>query len=183
MKHDFPVTWTVLFALMVGITVSVIVNEDQKIDSSAFVFGSAHEHASITVKIHDDPFDFTQERFQLQSPFIHLENNNGYVIHRHSQGVTLGYLFQTLNLQVSKDCFIFDDGRKFCTNDNYSLKFYINDRQVDDIRDYLIFDGDYILISYGDETQEGIKKQLKELKERGFPFHIRERNGNNLANV
>jgi hypothetical protein len=112
-----------------------------------------------------------------------LENNNGYVIHRHSQGITLGNLFQTLNLGITPDCFTFDDGRKFCTNDDYSLKFYINEKKVDDLRDYVIFDGDYILISYGAETLEDIKKQFKEQKERGFPFQLRERNGNSLSNV
>ena len=56
-------------------------------------------------------------------------------------------------------------------------------KKVDDLRDYQIFDGDYILISYGAETQEEIKKQFKEQKERGFPFQLRERNSNNLSNV
>jgi len=181
MNSKIPLTWIVLLGLMLAITVGALL--EPKPDYSTFVSGSAHEHASLFVKIHDDPFDFSQERFQLRSAFIHLENNNGYIIHRHSVGVTIGYLFDTLNLGLTPDCFTFDDGRKFCTNDDYTLKFYINERQVDDLRKYQIFDGDYILISYGAETQEEIKKQFKEQKERGFPFQLRERNGNNLSNV
>jgi hypothetical protein len=172
MNTKLPLTWIVLLGLMIAITVGVLL--EPKTDNSSFVFGSAHEHASILVKIHDDPYDLTHPRFQLQSPFIHLENNNGHVIHRHSIGATVGYLFETLNLGLTKDCFVFEDGRKFCTNDDYSLKFYINGKQVDDVRNYLIFDGDLVLISYGDEGQEQIEKQLKELKGKGFPFQLRE---------
>lgn len=182
MSSKIPLTWIVLLGLMLAIGI-VALNDLQKIQEPNFIFGSAHEHASILIKIHNDPFDFTQEQYQLQSPYIHLENNDGYVIHRHSQGVTLGNLFDTINLGLTKNCFVFQDGKKFCTNEKYSLKFFINQRQVDDIRDYLIFDGDFILISYGDETQEGIELQFKEQIERGFPFQLRERGSNNLANV
>lgn len=165
---------------MASITIAALL--DLKGDESTFVFGSAHEHASISVKIFDDPFDFTQPQYQVQSPFIHLENNNGHVIHRHSEHVTIGYLFDTLNLELSQDCFVFQEGKKFCTNDDYTLKFYINEKRVDDIRDYLIFDGDYILISYGAETQDEIERQFAEQKQKGFPFQLRERMSN-LSNV
>jgi len=181
MNTKLPLTWIVLLGLMIGITVGVLL--EPKTDDSSFVFGTAHEHASILVKIHDDPYDLMHPRFQLQSPFIHLENNNGHVIHRHSIDATVGYFFETLNLGLTKDCFVFEDGRKFCTNDDYSLKFFINGIQVDDLRDYLILEGDLILISYGDETQEKLEQQFKELVKRGFPFQIRERNNGNLANV
>ncbi len=181
MNTKLPLTWIVLLGLMITITSGALL--EPKPDYPNFVVGSVHEHASLFVKIYDDPFDFSKERFQLRNVFVHLENNNGIVIHRHSQGITIGYFFETLNLGLTQDCFTFDDGRKFCTNDDYSLKFYVNERQVDDIRDYIIFEGDYILISYGSETQEEIKKQFKEQKERGFPFQLRERNGNNLSNV
>ncbi len=181
MNTKLPLTWIVLLGLMLAITVGALL--DSKPNYPNFVVGSAHEHASLLVKIHDDPFDFSKERFQLRNAFVHLENNNGIVIHRHSQGITMEYFFDTLNLGLTPDCFTLDDERKFCTNNDYTLKFYINERQVDDVQDYIIFEGDYILISYGAETQEEIKKQFKEQKERGFPFQLRERNGNNLANV
>ncbi len=183
MKTKIPVTWIVLLGLMSSITLGILLEQPKTASHSTFVFGSAHEHASISVKIFDDPFDFSQERFQLQSSFIHLENNNGYVIHRHSVGVTIGYLFETLNLGLLKDCFVFQHGKEFCSNDDYTLKFYINEKRVDGVRDYIIFEGDLILISYGAETQDEIERQFAEQNKRGFPFQIRERNSNNLSNV
>ena len=169
---QIPLTWIVLIGFMVALTAASLAELD--LDESKFVFGSAHEHASISIKIHDELYDMTLEKFQLTSPYIHLENHNGYVIHRHSEYVKLGFLFDSLNIGLNQDCITFDDGREFCTNEDYSLKFYINEKKIDDIRDYLIFDGDLILISYGDETQEEIDKQLKKLKDRGFPFQLRD---------
>ena len=157
---------------MSSITLGILL-EESKTDDSTFVFGSAHEHASISVKILGDEFDFTKPEFQLQSRFIHFENYDGYVIHRHSKDVTIGYLFETLNIGLTSDCIVYPDRTKFCSNENNTLKFYINGKKVDDLRDYLIFDGDLILISYGSENQEEITKQLAELKSRGFPFKLR----------
>jgi len=179
MNTKFPVTWVVLIGLMSSITLGILL-EEPKTDDSTFVFGTAHDHASISVKIFGDEFDFTKPEFQLQSSFIHLENYDGYVIHRHSNGATLGYLFETLNIELRSDCIIFNGEAKFCSNEDYSLKFYINEKKVDDLRDYQILNGDLILISYGSENQEEISEQLAEQKSRGFPFKLREKIDDNL---
>ena len=160
---------------MSSITLGVLLEVPKK-DDSTFVYASAHEHASISVKILGNAFDFTKPEFQLQSRFIHLENSDGYVIHRHAKDVSIGYFFKTLNFGLTPDCIIFPDGRKFCSDEKYTLKFYINGKKVDDLRDYIIFNGDLILISYGSENPEEISKQLAELKSRGFPFELREKN-------
>ena len=127
------------------------------------ILGDAHEHASILVKIFGDRFDFSQPKFQIKSSWIHFEGLEGNTIHRHSKNVTLGYLFETLNIGLSDQCFVFDDGREFCTNGKYSLKFYINGKQVDEINSYIIYDGDRILVSYGSENEDEIAEQIAEL--------------------
>ena len=127
------------------------------------VLGDAHEHASILVKIFGDKFDFSNPDFQIRSSWIHFEGLDGNTIHRHSKGVTLGYLFDTLNLKLTSDCFVFVNGREFCTNQGYSLKFFINGIQVDSIRDYVVSQGDRILISYGSEDLKEIQEQFDEL--------------------
>lgn len=182
MTRKIPFMWIVLVGLMSAITLGILL-ESPKTDDSTFVFGSAHEHASLSVRIFGDEFDFTPPEFQLQSSFIHLENSDGYVIHRHSKDVTLGYFFETLNFRLLPDCIIFPDERRFCSDEDYTLKFYINGKKVNDLRNYIIFEGDFILISYGSEDKEEIAKQLLDQKSRGFPFQLRERNGNNLSLV
>ena len=126
--------------------------------------GSDHAHAGILVKIFGDKFDFSLPAYQIKSSWIHFEGQDGSTIHKHATGVTLGYLFETLGLGLDDQCFVFQDGREFCTNEDYSLKFYINDQKVNDIRDYEISEDDRILISYGAETPEEIEAQLIELE-------------------
>ncbi len=87
----------------------------------------------------------------------------GNTIHRHASGVTLDYLFETLGIEIDEDCYIFADGRQFCTNEDYSLKYFINRNFVDSINDHVIQDGDRILISYGSETEDDLGEQLNEL--------------------
>jgi len=125
--------------------------------------GDEHEHASMLVRIFGDKFDFAATTYQIKSSWIHFEESDGNTIHRHSSGVTLDYLFGTLGLDIDEDCYIFGDGRQFCTNEDYSLKYFINGDSVNNINDYVIQDDDRILISYGSETQEQIDKQLDEL--------------------
>jgi len=125
--------------------------------------GDEHQHASMLVRIFGDKFDFSATTYQIKSSWIHFEESDGNTIHRHSSGVTLGYLFETLGIGIDENCYIFSDGREFCTNEDYSLKYYINNETVNNINDYVIQDDDRILISYGNETRAQITDQLNEL--------------------
>ena len=78
-----------------------------------------------------------------------FEESDGTTIHRHASEVTLGYLFNSLNIGIDSECYSFPDGRQFCTNEDYSLKYYLNHQLVDDINDYVIQDDDRILITFG----------------------------------
>ena len=125
--------------------------------------GDEHIHASLLVSIFGDKFDFSTPNYQVKTPWIHFENQDGDTIHRHSTGVDLEFLFNSMSVGVDENCFVFPDGRQFCNNEDYSLKFYINEKLVEDIRQYVIQEDDRILISYGNEDQLAIEKQLAEL--------------------
>jgi len=125
--------------------------------------GDEHIHASMLVKIFGDKFDFSATNYQVKTSWIHFENQDGDTVHRHSSGVELEFLFNSMNIAIDDQCFIFPDGRQFCSNDDYSLKFYVNQQKVDDLRMYIVQEGDRILISYGNEDEEAIDKQLAEL--------------------
>ena len=131
---------------------------------NAGALGSDHAHAALLVKIFGDEFDFSAPAYQIKSSWIHFEGRDGSTIHKHATGVTLGYLFETLSLGLDDQCFEFQDGRSFCTNEDYKLVFYINGQQVSDIRDYEIMEDDRILISYGAETPEELEGQLLQLE-------------------
>ena len=171
-----------LIAIIVGYAGYEFMNMDSTTPGGppgAGKLGDEHEHASILVRIFGDKFDFAVPSYQIKNSWIHFENSDGTTIHRHSSGVTLGYLFDSLNIVVGweskgyKDpfatsesldpCFIFPDGRQFCTNEDYSLKYYINHELVKSIYDHVLEEDDRILITYGSETPEQIEEQLREL--------------------
>ena len=155
-----------LIALVVGYAGFVFVTMDSNVPGAppgAGKLGDEHDHASILVRIFGDKFDFSVPTYQIKSSWIHFEESDGSTIHRHSSGVTLGYLFDTINIGIDNKCYIFPDGRQFCTNEDYSLKYYINHQRVNDVYDYVFEDGDRILITYGSETPEQIEMQLREL--------------------
>lgn len=128
--------------------------------------GGEHEHASILTLIHGDRFGYAAQPYQVQDNWIHFENQDGTTIHRHAANVTLGYLFDTLDVEVTDECYVFpDNSREFCTDDEFSLKFYINGEKVPGIADYVMEDGDRILISYGGEDDGEIAEQIARLEE------------------
>ena len=155
-----------LIAVIVGYSSYVFVTMDANVPGAprgAGKLGDEHVHSSLLVRIFGDKFDFAVPSYQIKSSWIHFEDSDGTTIHRHSSGVTLGYLFDSLNIGIDSKCFVFPDGRQFCTNEDYSLKYYINHQRVSDINDYIFEDGDRILISFGPETPDEIEEQLIEL--------------------
>ena len=156
-----------IIAVIVGYSVYVFLNMDQSAvpggPENAGPLGSDHAHAGILVKIFGDTFGFDGAAYQIKSQWIHFEGNDGTTIHKHATGVTVGFLFDTLGLGLDDQCYVFKDGKSFCTTEDYSLKFFINDEPVDDIRDHEITEDDKILISYGADEEE-LESQLLELE-------------------
>ena len=139
-----------LIAVIVGYASFVFITQ---VDSDSVLgapegagkLGDEHVHSSVLVRIFGDKFDFAVPSYQIKNSWIHFEDSDGTTIHRHSTGVTLGFLFDSLNIGIDTDCFVFPDGRQLCTNEDYSLKYYINHKPVSDISDYVFEDGDCLL--------------------------------------
>jgi hypothetical protein len=119
---------------------------------------------AIGVFIFGDTFEFDGPAFQIKSPWIHFEGRDGTTIHKHATGVTMGYLFDTLSIGLDDQCYVFPDGKSFCTNEDFTLKLFINGEQVSDIRDYESMEDDRVLIVFGAETPEEIDAYLLQLE-------------------
>jgi len=155
-----------VIAVIVGYAAYMFMNMTESAPGgpeNAGALGSEHSHAAILVKIFGDTFEFSGPAFQIKSSWIHFEGRDGTTVHKHATGVDLGYLFDTLSIGLDDQCYIFPDGKQFCSNEDYKLKFFINGEQVSDIRDYEIQEGDRILIVYGAETPEEIDAYLLQL--------------------
>ena len=155
-----------VIAVIVGYSAYLFLNMTETAPGgpeNAGALGSEHSHAAILVKIFGDTFEFSGPAFQIKSSWIHFEGRDGSTIHKHATGVDLGYLFETLSIGLDDQCYIFPDGKSFCTNEDYTLKFFINREQVSDIRDYEIMEDDRILIQFGSETDEETEEHLRQL--------------------
>jgi len=156
-----------VIAVIVGYSVFLFLNMTETTPGgpeNAGALGSEHAHIGISVKIFGDTFDFDGPAFQIKSPWIHFEGRDGSTIHKHAAGVTLGYLFDSLQIGLDDQCYVFPDGKSFCTQDEYTLNFFINGEQVSDIRDHNGMEGDKVLIVYGAETPEEIDAYLLQLE-------------------
>ena len=156
-----------IIAVIVGYSVVVFLTMTESAPGApenAGAMGSDHTHTSLLVKIFGDTFEFSGPAFQIKSPWIHFEGRDGTTIHKHATGVPLGYLFDTLNIGLDDQCYVFPDGKSFCTQEDYTLNFFINGEQVSDIRDHEGMEGDRVLILYGGETPEEIDAYLLQLE-------------------
>ena len=113
--------------------------------------GNDHAHAQIFVVIFGNTVDFSGQQYQLSSEYIHFENDEGSLIHRHATGVTLGFFFETMGASLSDDCFSYSEGT-YCTSSEDTLEFYVNSIQTDSLDSYIVKQGDKIIISYGNDS-------------------------------
>jgi len=124
-------------------------------------FGSEHSHAAIAVFIDGVQFNFGLPNFQLQSKYIHFENHNPYMIHKHATGVPLDMLFSSFGMKVSSECIRMTHS-EYCVDSENPLVFVINGKYYSDITLHEIKHNDRILISYGDPAK--FSEQLQYLE-------------------
>lgn len=140
-------------------------NNTQNIDESKYgKYNSEHVHAAFVIKIEGKQIDFSEDKYQLKSRFIHVENNDGTTLHRHATGVPFGDFLKSVGMNIVDRCFIRDDGGRYCENGNMKLRFFLNHKEVDSVTNYVIQNGDRLLIVFGNETDGQIEKELAELQ-------------------
>ena len=135
----------------------------QGMPDGAGTLGGINIHAGLLTMIYGQQFDYSSPAYQVKSRYIDFEKGDGQTVHIHATNVTMGFLFKSLNIGLTDKCFTFPDKRSFCSNDKYSLKFFINHHQVQDLSNYVAKDNDKLLISYGNENSTQIAAQLAKL--------------------
>lgn len=114
--------------------------------------GSTHTHQDFKLYVNGQTVDFSQPKYQLKSRHVHFEGGDGYVIHTHATGMTLGYMLNTLGIPLSQDC-VRVDATSYCNSGNNTVKMYVNGQPTSDVN-YLFQDLDKVLVSYGAESVE-----------------------------
>jgi len=132
---------------------------------TGFFEKNQHIHADMKVYIEGKAVNFSENRFQSTSQralteYIHFHDGNGNVVHLHASGVPLSYLFGTFGGQLNASCIQTAAGEPtYCTNNQESLRFYVNGNWNPDPASYQMQDLDQLLISYG-PADEDVKALL-----------------------
>lgn len=133
-------------------------------------FGSEHSHAALAVFVNGDMLDFSHPQFQIQSKYIHFENDNPYLVHKHATDVPLEMLFASFGLKITSECMElgYEEGSsQYCTDKDNSMTFLVNGKHYSNINLYEIKHNDRILISFGD--LESVSEELEYLE--GLEIH------------
>lgn len=133
-------------------------------------YGSEHSHAAIVIFVNDEYLNFSLPQFQLLSKYIHFENHNPYLIHKHATDVPLEMLFASMGMKITRDCLLLNyyESEKiktgeFCSDQNNTLSFFVNGKPFNsDLSKYVFDHNDRILISFGEI--DSIPKQLDYLE-------------------
>ncbi len=133
--------------------------------------GSTHRHADIKVYVLGNAMDFSAQKYQLKAKEAHFEHRDGDVVHIHATGIILGYVFLTLGMNIGNECLILDTGNEYCNDEKAELEVFVKSagmdwEQIYDPSDYLIQNLDKILVTYGTEDGEGIKKQMESVTDK-----------------
>jgi hypothetical protein len=155
--------------LVLGLIIAAIVIAGnivlERNTSEIGVVGDIHYHTDFAMYIDGQRYNFSQEKYMSTdntslSNFVHLHDLNGKVIHKHASGVTLGFFFETLGMKLNDTCLQLDDGTSFCNEENKEWKMYVDGEHNDEFAEYDLQDEDRILLSYGEDSEEEIQKQI-----------------------
>ena len=157
--------WTILIIIVLLIITGIfyLIKNSENIGVTGFVVGSTHDHANFMVFINGEEINFALPQYIVKAKEVHIEDMNGNVIHKHATGITLGYFFKTLGFKFDENCFVFDNKKEYCNEGDKTLKFYVNNERNYEYDKYEIKDLDKYLISYGNDSEEEIKKQLSSI--------------------
>ncbi|MBS3101913.1 hypothetical protein J4458_00520 [Candidatus Woesearchaeota archaeon] len=136
---------------------------------------SAHQHADFKVYILGNALDFSRPQYMVKHDLTHVENNDGDVLHTHATGIALGFFLKTLNFEIDNECIKVDAGNKYCSLGSATLKVYLNPQggnweQLYSPADYVINDLDKILVTYGAESEEEIRKQQESVTDKAKDY-------------
>lgn len=97
------------------------------------------------------------------SPDVYIESSNPNIVQVKKVDITWNDFFKTLPMSLSRDCLTTGTGQTFCTEGTQTLKFYLNGQLDADALDKKISAGDQLLVSYGDEGDLEIERQVQQI--------------------
>ncbi len=116
--------------------------------------GSVHSHTSLLVMVGNRSVSFCAPAYMLRSQAVHFENNNCFVVHKHSKGVTLQTFFESIGVVLNDQCLTIPNEGNFCTNGKNVLRVILNGEEIptSELAYYELKNNDHVLVNYGFES-------------------------------
>lgn len=125
--------------------------------------GSDHSHISLVLFVNDEQVDLSQFKYMLKDRLVHLENNDGVVIHKHATGVTVPYYLSTLGIKIAQNCLTLDTNEQYCDSDAEKLRLVANGSEIENFASYEMKQDDRILVNYGSGDQEILQSRFNQV--------------------
>ncbi len=106
---------------------------------------------------------FTATMYHNLSQDAYIKSSNPNIVHVKKAGTTWKDFFSTLPFKLTSECLTTGTKETFCTGEPGTLKFYINGEQNNNALDQEIKQGDKLLVTFGNESEETIKKQFNRI--------------------
>ena len=121
--------------------------------------GSDHAHASLLVMVNDRIISFCSPEYMLKSQYVHFEDNNCTVVHRHATGITIPTFLKTIGVGLNDDCLIIPNDKTYCSSGKEKVSAIVNGKEVpvSSLPYYVFHNNDHILINYGTEKGEMLR--------------------------
>lgn len=137
--------------------------------------GEYHAHANFAVILNGTALDFTKDEYQSiegkeLNPNVHLHNKRGGVVHLHKQNSTWQELFQSLGMDVTKDCFTQSNTLKYCAKGEEKLSVILNGTELTEWENLPINDVDRLLITFGNHTPVQLQEEFKKVTDDACMF-------------
>lgn len=143
--------------------------------------GTDHAHASLLIMIGDRILNFCTPDYMLKSQYVHFEDNNCSVVHRHARGVTIPTFLKTIGVGITKDCLtIPSDQKTYCNNGSEKLRAVVNGAEmpVETLPYYVFRNNDHILLDYGSETPSMLRFKYNQVPQ--IPLDVNEPTADNM---
>jgi hypothetical protein len=120
-------------------------------------------NASFAIFTHSTFRIFTAAMYHDLSDDVFIEGSNPNIVHVRKAGITWSDFFQTLPFSLDKECLTTGTGQTFCDREGGRLRFFINGIEDPDALNKVINEGDQLLVSFGNESEEDIQDQLQKV--------------------
>lgn len=109
---------------------------------------AANIKATFTIVTNGLTRNFSAKMYHNLSLDVFIESTDPSQVIVKKKGVAWDDFFKTLPMQLTKDCLTTGTKEKFCTGENGTLRFYLNDKEDPGLLDKEIKEGDQALIQF-----------------------------------